>query len=234
MPSNITRIPAPRVPLIDERTGLVSREWFRFFNNLFVLTGSGTNQFTLNDFEIQPDALAQTESALGDIQSQIQALQLLPPPQQIVPADYGSFYDTTTQVAAAINTPYPVTFNTTVVAKGVRRGTPTSRIYANRPGVYNFAFSIQFDKTSGGTALAYVWARLNGVNVSNTASQIRIQGNNGEIFCAANLFFEMSNGDYFELMWAADDTSVQLLAEAATAVHPGIPSVILTVNQVNI
>jgi hypothetical protein len=35
-------------------------------------------------------------------------------------------------------------------------------------------------------------------------------------------------------MWAADDTSVQLLAEAATAVHPGIPSVILTVNQVNI
>jgi hypothetical protein len=217
MPSNITRIPAPRVPLIDERTGLVSREWFRFFNNLFVLTGSGTNQFTLNDFEIQPDALAQTESALGDIQSQIQALQLLPPPQQIVPADYGSFYDTTTQVAAAINTPYPVTFNTTVVAKGVRRGTPTSRIYANRPGVYNFAFSIQFDKTSGGTALAYVWARLNGVNVSNTASQIRIQGNNGEIFCAANLFFEMSNGDYFELMWAADDTSV-----------------ILTVNQVNI
>jgi hypothetical protein len=234
MPSNITRIPAPRVPLIDERTGLVSREWFRFFNNLFVLTGSGTNQFTLNDFEIQPDALAQTESALGDIQSQIQALQLLPPPQQIVPADYGSFYDTTTQVAAAINTPYPITFNTTVVAKGVRRGTPTSRIYANRPGVYNFAFSIQFDKTSGGTALAYVWARLNGVNVSNTASQIRIQGNNGEIFCAANLFFEMSNGDYFELMWAADDTSVQLLAEAATAVHPGIPSVILTVNQVNI
>ena len=234
MPSNITRIPAPRVPLIDERTGLVSREWFRFFNNLFVLTGSGTNQFTLNDFEIQPDALAQTESALGDIQSQIQALQLLPPPQQIVPADYGSFYDTTTQVAAAIDTPYPITFNTTVVAKGVRRGTPTSRIYANRPGVYNFAFSIQFDKTSGGTALAYVWARLNGVNVSNTASQIRIQGNNGEIFCAANLFFEMSNGDYFELMWAADDTSVQLLAEAATAVHPGIPSVILTVNQVNI
>jgi hypothetical protein len=234
MPSNITRIPAPRVPLIDERTGLISREWFRFFNNLFVLTGSGTNQFTLNDIEIQPDALAQTESALADIQSEIQALQLSPPPQQIVPADFGSFYDTNTQVAAVINTPYPITFNTTVVAKGVRRGTPTSRIYANRPGVYNFAFSIQFDKTSGGTALAYVWARLNGVDVPNTASQIRIQGNNGEIFCAANLFFEMSNGDYFELMWAADDTSVQLLAEAATAVHPGIPSVILTVNQVNI
>jgi hypothetical protein len=35
----LTQIPAPRVPLIDERTGLVTREWFRFFNNIYVITG---------------------------------------------------------------------------------------------------------------------------------------------------------------------------------------------------
>ncbi len=39
---NATQIPAPRVPLIDARTGYVSREWFRFFNNIYVLTGSGS------------------------------------------------------------------------------------------------------------------------------------------------------------------------------------------------
>jgi hypothetical protein len=39
---NITKIPAPRVPLLDERTGLISREWFRFFNNLYVITGGET------------------------------------------------------------------------------------------------------------------------------------------------------------------------------------------------
>ena len=44
----------------------------------------------------------------------------------------------------------------------------------------------------------------------------------------------MSNGDYFELMFAVDDTSVIILAEAATAFAPAIPSVILTVNQVNL
>lgn len=38
----LTQIPAPRVPLIDERTGLVTREWFRFFNNIYVLTGGNT------------------------------------------------------------------------------------------------------------------------------------------------------------------------------------------------
>jgi hypothetical protein len=36
---NITKIPAPRVPLLDQRTGLISREWFRFLNNLYVITG---------------------------------------------------------------------------------------------------------------------------------------------------------------------------------------------------
>ena len=35
-----TQVPAPRVPLIDERTGLVSREWFRFFNLLYEATGT--------------------------------------------------------------------------------------------------------------------------------------------------------------------------------------------------
>ena len=38
---NITNIPAPRVPFTDERTGLISREWYRFLLNLFTLTGSG-------------------------------------------------------------------------------------------------------------------------------------------------------------------------------------------------
>lgn len=39
---NITKIPAPRVPILDQRTGLISREWFRFFNNLYVITGGET------------------------------------------------------------------------------------------------------------------------------------------------------------------------------------------------
>ncbi len=41
---NITQIPAPRVPLTDERTGLISREWYRFLLNLFTLAGGGTEQ----------------------------------------------------------------------------------------------------------------------------------------------------------------------------------------------
>lgn len=38
---NVTNIPSSRVELIDPRTNLISRAWYRFFFNLFVLSGSG-------------------------------------------------------------------------------------------------------------------------------------------------------------------------------------------------
>ena len=52
--ANVTQIPAPRVELIDPRTGLMSREWFRFFNNLYVLTGGGTTDTSLADLQLAP------------------------------------------------------------------------------------------------------------------------------------------------------------------------------------
>ena len=39
---NVTQITAPRVDLIDPRTGLMSRQWYRFFYNQYVITGEGT------------------------------------------------------------------------------------------------------------------------------------------------------------------------------------------------
>jgi hypothetical protein len=39
---NITQIPAPRVNIVDEKTGLISREWFRFLNNVYTIVGGET------------------------------------------------------------------------------------------------------------------------------------------------------------------------------------------------
>jgi hypothetical protein len=89
---NITNIPAPRVPFIDERTGLMAREWYRFFLNLFVLTGSGGNPTTLDDLQIgppnQPDLAElliqinqniapQYEDQSGDFLATLDAAQLM-------------------------------------------------------------------------------------------------------------------------------------------------------------
>ena len=37
---NITRIPAPRVTLVDPQTGIVSDQWFRFLNNIYTIVGA--------------------------------------------------------------------------------------------------------------------------------------------------------------------------------------------------
>jgi hypothetical protein len=40
--ANITKIPSARVALLDTQTGLISREWFRFLNNIYTISGGAT------------------------------------------------------------------------------------------------------------------------------------------------------------------------------------------------
>lgn len=216
-------------------------------------------QITENSGELLPDQIEQltldtgiaqsnANSALASLQAIAQALDfltvsppesrtsddaafLLPPPQPEKRKRYGTFYDTTTQVAAAINTATLITFNTTDLSFGVYRGATTSRIYVDEPGVYNFQFSIQLDNTSGGNHLAYIWCRINGVDVANSASQVRLKGTDGELVAAWNFVLSMNDGDYFELVYSVSDVAVQLIAQAAAAPVPAIPSVILTVTN---
>jgi hypothetical protein len=228
---NVTNIPAPRVEFIDPRTGLMAREWYRFFYNLFNLTGAGSVQVSTEDLQLGPSDNSAT-STFAELQNQIDGLAVAP---ALTPHTsrlrYGSFYDTTTQTAAAINTAYAMTINATDLSFGVYVGSPTSRIYVDNPGIYNIQFSAQLDKVSGGTSITYIWLRHNGNDVANSAGQIRIQGNNAETLAAWNYLLQMNAGDYFEIMWATDDTNTQILAEAASGVHPGIPSVIITVTD---
>ena len=185
-------------------------------------------QKQVNDLSQQPVGLA---DQIAELQKQVEALQIQPPPRQFERSRYGSFYDTTTQTATTINTAKAITFNTTDLSNGVYLGTPTSRVYVDTPGIYNFDTSFQLDKTSGGIAEFYFWFRLNGTDVPDSASQIRIQGNDAEIFSSLNYFFDLNAGDYVEMIFSVSDTSVELLSVPAAAPVPGIPSIILTVSN---
>ena len=233
MTQNITQIPAPRVPFIDERTGLVSREWFRFLNSQYVLTGGGTTATTIADLEITPSLAANTEDEVAVLRSQIDDIHKQPPITPLTPVSFGSFYSTQTQAATTINTAKAITYNNADTAYGIYRDPgDSSKIKVSRPAIYNVQFSIQIDKTSGGTGRLYIWPAINGTAVPSSASLIQIQGNNAEIFSAANFFLPLSNGDYFQLYFSVDDLSVQLEHFAASAPVPAIPSIILTVMQV--
>ena len=140
---------------------------------------------------------------------------------------YGSFYDTTTQTAAAINTPYAMQLNTTAESNQVAV-TSGSRITFRNRGTYNIQFSAQLDQTSGASHSIYIWFRKNGIDVPNSSSTVAIQGTSAELVAAWNFLITVLGGDYIQIMWAVSNTAVQIVAAPANAFSPAIPSVIAT------
>lgn len=140
---------------------------------------------------------------------------------------YGSFYDTTTQSAAAINTPYAMTLNSTAESNQIAV-TNNSRITFKNRGTYNIQFSAQLDQTSGASHNIFIWFRKNGVDIANSASVVAVQGASAELVAAWNFVITVLGGDYIEIMWAVSNTAVQIVAAPATAFCPAIPSVIAT------
>ena len=212
MPNDqLTRIPASRVPITDTSDGTVTREWYRYLFNLFTITGGG-----------------QSNSAASSSFGQDLAPAYTP---QLNEKRYGAFYDTTSQTAAAINTAYPITFSNTTLTKGVYIGTPTSRIYVDRVGTYNFQFSIQLNKASASAKSVYIWCRVNGVDVLYSGTDVTMAGSNAALVAAWNFVLTMDAGDYFELVWSTNDTGCFISSVVAAPPVPGIPSVILTVTD---
>ena len=212
MPNDLlTRIPASRVPITDVADGTVTREWYRYLFNLFTLTGGG-----------------QANSAASSSSGQDLAPLYTP---QLEDSRNGVFYNTTTQTAAAINTAYPITLNTTDITDGVYIGATTSQVFVDRIGIYNFQFSAQLVKASAGAGNVFIWYRVNGVNVANSAGKVTLAGSSAAVVAAWNYVVKLNAGDYFELVFSTDDTGCQIVAAAAAAPAPAIPSVILTVTD---
>jgi hypothetical protein len=175
-------------------------------------------------------ALAQAAlDQLARMSDTVQGLALAPP---IIPAPrraYGTFYDTNTQNAAAINTAYTVSLSNTDLSFGVYLS--GTQITVDQNGLYNFQHSIQLDKTTGGKGLFYLWYRKNGVDVAESATRMRLEGNNSEQVAAWNYVFRLKAGDYIEYRWSVDDTGVEIKRFTAAAPAPAVPSVIVTVTN---
>jgi hypothetical protein len=151
---------------------------------------------------------------------------------------YGSFYDTTTQSAAAL-TATAITFNSTELSYNVAIGTPTSRFVVTRAGIYNIQFSAEISNPSAAIDDVTIWIRQNGVNLANSAGIVgsppKHGAINGHTIIGWNYILQAAANDYFELYWITDNGTTQILTYPASAtppIHPQAPSMILTVQQV--
>jgi hypothetical protein len=151
---------------------------------------------------------------------------------------YGSFYDTTTQSAAAL-TATAITFNSTSLSYNVAIGSPTSKIVVTRAGIYNIQFSAEISNPSAAIDDVTIWIRQNGVNIADSAGIVGTPAKhgaiNGHTIIGWNYILQAAADDYFELYWITDNGTTQILTYPASAtppIHPQAPSMILTVQQV--
>ncbi len=145
-----------------------------------------------------------------------------------------SFYSTADQGPFAANAIQAFTFNNYDWATGITLGSLTQVTMANA-GKYNIAFSAQMHQTNG-SGVVNIWLNKNGTPLANSNTKFAITANNPFSVAALNLFVDAAADDYYELMWSSDSQHTVMEYEAETGsgatLHPAVPSVILTVNQV--
>jgi hypothetical protein len=145
-----------------------------------------------------------------------------------------SFWSTADQGPFAANTIQAMTLNSTDWATGITLES-NSHIKFTNTGKYNIAFSAQMHQTSS-AGIVNVWLNKNGTPVANTNTRFDIAANNPYMVAAWNFFVSATAGDYYELVWSSNDNHTVLEAVDAqgsgATLHPAVPSLIVTVNQV--
>jgi len=147
---------------------------------------------------------------------------------------FGSFWDNTT-VQANLTVGANVSLANTNANLGVYV-TNTSQIRFTNPGTYRIDYSLQFQNTQNKQNNAVVWIRKNGINIPYSASYFTLpaQGSVAGYVCGVGPFIDVAvtNGDYYQISWSADDTHVYLQGLAAVGPAPSSPAAIVIVHKV--
>jgi len=149
---------------------------------------------------------------------------------------YGAFQSTVDQTAAAANTAYAMTLNTTDYANGVSVAS-NSRITVVDSGIWNLQWSGQFENPDSQDHDARVWLKINGTVVTGSTGFFAVPSKhgsvNGHTLVGWNYFLSLNANDYVELWWETDSTQVSIQAYAAAGSYPSTASLIATMTFVS-
>lgn len=150
---------------------------------------------------------------------------------------YGIFTNNSTESITSTATAYVVGHDTTEdTGGGVYRDLNTNgqRIYVSETGDYQILFSPQFSNSTSSSVQADVWLRINGTDVPRSNSRVTLQGNPNEIVTTIPFIADLNSGDYIEIAWRADHTTVTIkpFTGLTSPTRPDIPAVITTVSLI--
>jgi hypothetical protein len=147
-------------------------------------------------------------------------------------------YHTLTQTTVGAEN-IPVRFNTFEASKSLGftivndgSGNPT-RLTAASAGIYDIQTIMQVHKKSGGgTHQLYSWFRINGTDEPYSNQTVTLENNGDFVVMSCNEVVTLASGQYVEVMWRANDASLELLKNTTVPGIPEIPSASITIVQV--
>jgi hypothetical protein len=147
--------------------------------------------------------------------------------------NYGFFADgtQTNPVANAINI---VTFTITGPANGISITGGNALTVANA-GTYTKMFTLNVNKTAGGTSSVSFWLRLNGVDVVGSRQDLELTNTLAQIFTSGNFTLNIPAGGNIQMCWSSADITVALTALPAgvTPTRPTGDSVKITMTRIS-
>lgn len=145
----------------------------------------------------------------------------------------------TTDKTFTANTATQITFDQNDYLNGCTND-GTDGITVNYNGLYNYQFSVQLKNTDTQIHSAWIWLRVNNVDVPRTGSKFDVisshGGTPGYVIAACNFYVDVVAGDTVEMWAAVNNTAVTFEAEAAQTspfAMPAIPSVVATLSFVS-
>jgi len=145
----------------------------------------------------------------------------------------------TTDKSFTINTPTQITFDQNDYLNGCTND-GTDGIHVDIAGVYNYQFSVQLKNADTQIHSAWIWLRVNGVDLAGTGSKFDVTakhgGVDGFVIAACNFYVSLQAQDYVEMYAAVDNANITFDATGASTspfAMPAIPSVVATLSFVS-
>lgn len=154
--------------------------------------------------------------------------------QIILEDGHANLIRTTDVTAAAVDTAYAIQYDTPTGNKGISLdGTDPTKIVFAEAGEYLLMFSAQIASTSASTVNFYFWPRLNGTDAEGSTMKNALHQNGATLVVSRAAKFDVSAGDYLQVMWAVDSTNGFLDATAAASPIPASPASTLAITRMH-
>jgi hypothetical protein len=151
---------------------------------------------------------------------------------------FASFSDTSDQTGS-VSAATAVKFNTAeVVGAGITMVTdgsslPTRLTFAVA-GTYMISPSIQLANSDSNDHDATFWFAVNGTNIDRSASKVTVPkaADGGAALFQIAFYVTVTAGQYVQVLWLPEDTTVTLDFTAAGAIAPAVPSAVIVAERI--